>query len=76
MRKLSDYVEIAAEEYWQETGKDELDSFWGAEFFQDCGVLDDHPEQDLVGFYALVQKALTRNIERADKLARLKQPRR
>ena len=76
MRKLSDYVEIAAEEYWQDTGKDELDSFWIAEFFQDCGVLDDHPEQDLVGFYALVQKALTRNIERAKKLARLKPPRR
>jgi len=76
MRKLSDYVEIAAEEYRQETGKDKLDSLWVAEFFQDGGVLDDHPEQDLVGFYALVQKALTRNIERAEKLARLKQPRR
>lgn len=76
MRKLSDYVEMAAAEYWQETGKDELDSHWIAEFYQDCGVLDDHPEQDLVGFYALVQKALTRNIERAEKLARLKPPRR
>ncbi|ADE11847.1 hypothetical protein [Sideroxydans lithotrophicus] len=76
MRKLSDYVEIAAEEYWQETGKDELDSLWIAEFYQDCGVLDDHPEHDLVGFYALVQKALTRNIRRAEKLARLQQSRR
>jgi hypothetical protein len=76
MRKLSDYVEIAAVEYRQETGKDELDSLWLAEFFQDGGVLDDHPEQDVVGFYALVQKALTRNIEHEKKLARLKQPRR
>lgn len=76
MRKLSDYVEMAAAEYWQETGKDELDSLWVAEFYQDCGVLDDHPEQDLVGFFALVQKALTRNIERAEKVARLKKPRR
>ncbi len=74
MRKLSDYVEMAAAEYWQETGKAELDSLWIAEFYQDCGVLDDHPEQDVVGFYALVQKALTRNIERAEKLARLKRP--
>jgi hypothetical protein len=73
-RKLSDYVEMAAEEYWQETGKHELDSPWIAESFQDCGVLDDHPEQDLVDFYALVQKVLTRKIERAEKLARLRQP--
>ncbi|HEY6094556.1 MAG TPA: hypothetical protein VIU93_06345 [Gallionellaceae bacterium] len=72
MRKLSDYVEMAAAEYWQETGRNELDSLWAAEFYQDCGVLDDHPEQSLVGFYALVQKALTRNIERAEKLKRLK----
>ncbi|HEY5993663.1 MAG TPA: hypothetical protein VIU46_03585 [Gallionellaceae bacterium] len=71
MRKLSDYVETAAAEYWQETGKAELDSLWVAEFFQDCGVLDDHPNQDLVGFYALVQKALTLNLERAEKVARL-----
>lgn len=71
MRKLSDYVEMAATEYLQETGKDELDPLWIAEFFQDCGVLDDHPKQDLVDFFALVQKALTLNIERAEKLARL-----
>jgi hypothetical protein len=71
MRKLSDYVEMAATEYLQETGKDELDPLWIAEFFQDCGVLDDHPRQDLVDFFALVQKALTLNIERAEKLARL-----
>ena len=73
MRKLSDYVEMAAAEYWQETGKDELDSVWVAEFFQDCGVQDDYPHQDLIGFYALVQKALTLNIEMAEKQARLQQ---
>ena len=73
MRKLSDYVEMAAAEYWQETGKEELAPLWIAEFFQDCGVLDDLPNQNLVGFHALVQKALTVNIERAKKLARLQQ---
>lgn len=71
MQKLSDYVEMAALEYWQETGKEELAPLWGAEFFQDCGVLDDYPRQDLVEFHALVQKALTVNIERAKKVARL-----
>lgn len=55
MRKLTDYVEMAATEYLQETGKDELDSLWIAEFFQDCGVQDDYPKQDLVDFFALVQ---------------------
>lgn len=71
MRKLTDYVEIAATEYLQEMGKDELNSLWIAEFFQDCGVQDDYPKPDLVDFYALVQKALTIKIERAEKLARL-----
>lgn len=71
MRKLTDYVEMAATEYLQETGKNELDSLWIAEFFQDCGVQDDYPKQDLVDFYALVQKALTIKIERAENLARL-----
>ena len=71
MRKLTDYVEIAATEYWQETGKEELDSIWVAEFFQDCGVLDDYPAQGLINFYALVQKALTIKIDRAEKFARL-----
>lgn len=71
MRKLSDYVEMAAIEYWQETGRSEVAPLWIAEFFQDCGVLDDHPNQDLVGFHALVQKALTVMIERAGKLERL-----
>lgn len=71
MLKLNDYVEMAATEFFQETGKGELDSLWIAEFFQDCGVLDDYPAQDLVAFHALVQKALTLNIDRAEKLARL-----
>lgn len=71
MRKLTDYVETAAAEYWQETGKRELNPVWISEFFQDCGVLDDYPMQNLVGFFALVQKALTINVERAEKLARL-----
>jgi hypothetical protein len=71
MRKLSDYVEMAAAEYWQETGKAEVAPLWIAEFFQDCGVMDDYPNQDLVDFHALVQKALTVNIERAEKVARL-----
>ncbi|MDO8990154.1 MAG: hypothetical protein Q7U91_11045 [Sideroxyarcus sp.] len=73
MRKLTEYVEMAAEEYLQETGKAELDSLWLAEFFQDGGVMDDYPSQNLVGFYALVQKALTIKIEKAEKLARLQQ---
>lgn len=73
MRKLTDYVEMAATEYLQETGKGELDSVWVAEFFQDCGVQDDYPRQDLVDFYALVQKALTIKIEMAEKEARIKQ---
>ncbi len=71
MLKLSDYVEMAATEYSQETGKGELDARWIAEFFQDAGVLDDYPQQDLIGFNALVQKALTLLIDRAEKLARL-----
>jgi hypothetical protein len=73
MRKLSDYVEMAAIEYWQETSKEEVSPLWIAEFFQDCGVQDDYPRQDLVDFHSLVQKALTVNIERAEKLARLEQ---
>lgn len=71
MRKLTDYVDSAAIEYWQETGKPELDPLWIAEYFQDAGVMDDYPHQDLVAFHALVQKALTLNLERAAKLERL-----
>jgi hypothetical protein len=75
MRKLTDYVEMAADEYLQETGKAELDTLWLAEFFQDGGVMDDHPAQDVVGFYALVQKMLTIKIGQAEKVARLQQER-
>jgi hypothetical protein len=69
--KLNEYIETAATEFFEETGKTELDSRWLAEFFQDCGVQDDYPNQDVVAFYALVQKALTIGKERAGKLARL-----
>lgn len=71
MRKLTDYVEMAATEYLQEMGNDVLDSVWIAEFFQDCGVQDDYPKHDLVNFHALVQKALTIKIEMAEKRARM-----
>ena len=70
MPKLSDYVEMAATEYLQETGNTELDSRWIAQFFQDSGVQDDYPTQDLVVFHAMVQKALTKKADRADKQAR------
>ena len=70
MPKLSEYVETAANQYLQETGRDELDAHWIAEFFQDCGVQDAYPRQDLVAFAALVQKALMLKSERAGKRAR------
>lgn len=70
MRKLSEYVEMAASEYLRETGNLELDARWIAEFFQDQGVLDDYPLLDLVAFSALVQKALIVKSERASKQAR------
>lgn len=70
MPKLSEYVEMAANEYLQETGKDELDARWIAQFFQDSGVQDDYPRQDLVAFSDMVQKALTKKSERAGKRAR------
>jgi hypothetical protein len=69
--KLSDYVEIAAAEYIRETGRDELDPRWIAEFFQDNGVLEFYPRQDLVAFCALVQKAVAKYADRAGKQARL-----
>jgi len=69
MTKLSDYVEIAAMEYLLETGNDELDAVWIAEFFQDSGVQDDYPQQDLIAFNAMVQKELTKQSERAGKQA-------
>lgn len=71
MSKLSEYIEMAATEYMQETGSLELDARWLAEFFQDSGVLDEYPQQDIVAFHALVQKALTRKFERAEKLSRM-----
>jgi hypothetical protein len=70
MTKLSDYVEIAAMEYLLETGSDELDARWIAEFYQDSGVQDDYPRQNLVAFSAMVQKELTRQSERAGKQTR------
>jgi hypothetical protein len=70
MPKLSDYVEMAAAEYIRETGREEVDARWVAEFFQDNGVLEAYPRQDLVAFCALVQKALEQHADRAGKQAR------
>lgn len=70
MPKLSEYVEMAATEYLQETGQDELDARWVAAFFQDGGVQEDYPRQDLVAFSDLVQKELTKKSERASKQTR------
>lgn len=72
MPKLSDYVQAAATEYLQETGRIELDAHWTAEFFQNSGVMDEYPHQNLVGFYNMVQKELTKRSERAEKQARMK----
>ena len=71
MHKLSEYVEMAATEYLQETGKTELDAHWIAEFFQDNGVQDNYPQQDLIVFCSMVQKALTLKSERVRKQTRL-----
>ncbi|MEO7560938.1 MAG: hypothetical protein ABIT23_11840 [Nitrosospira sp.] len=71
MPKLTDYVKMAAEEYLQATGNTELNAHWIAEFFQDCGVQDAYPRQDLVAFAEMVQKELTKNEERATKKMRL-----
>jgi hypothetical protein len=68
--KLSEYVEMAATEYLQETGQDELDARWIAAFFQDGGVQDDYPRQGLISFSDMVQKALAKKSERASKQAR------
>ncbi len=70
MPKLSEYVEMAATEYLQETGQDELDARWVAAFFQDGGVQDEYPRQDLIAFSDLVQKELTKRSERAGKQTR------
>ena len=71
MPKLTDYAKMAADEYLQEAGNTELDARWIAEFFQDCGVQDAYPQQDLVAFAEMVQKELTKNAERATKQAHL-----
>ena len=69
MAKLSEYVANAASEFFAETGNVELDARWTAEYFQDAGVADDYPNQDLIMFYDMVQKALTLKAELARKLA-------
>ncbi len=71
MPKLSEYVEMAATQYLQETGNVELDAHWVAEFFQDGGVQDEYPQQDLIAFSEQVQKALIRKYERAKKQTHL-----
>ena len=68
--KLTEYIEIAAAEYLQETGKFELDSHWIAEFFEDSGIQDEYPQQDLIAFSKLVQKSLIKQSERAAKQTR------
>lgn len=69
MHKLSDYIKIAAETYFEETGNVELNVQWIAEFFQDCGVQDAYPRQGLINFANMVQKELTKNDEQATKKA-------
>lgn len=71
MHKLSDYVLLAADTYFDETGSSELNAHWIAEFFQDYGLQDAHPSQSLINFANLVQKELTRNEEQAAKKTRL-----
>ena len=46
-----------------------LDARWIAEFYQDSGLLDDYPRQDLVAFAEMVQKALTRQAEASRRLS-------
>ena len=67
MSKLSEYVETASSEYLRETGSSVLDARWIAEFYQDSGLLDEYPRQDLVAFAEMVQKALTRQIAAAQR---------
>jgi len=71
MHKLSDYIKLAAETYFEETGSSELSAYWIAEFFQDYGMQDAYPSQNLINFANLVQKELTKNEEQAAKKARL-----
>ena len=71
MHKLSDYIKLAADNYFEETGSSELKAHWIAEFFHDYGLQDAYPSQSLVNFANLVQKELTRNEEQAAKKTRL-----
>ncbi len=70
MHKLSDYIKTAVETYLEETGNIELNAHWIAEFFQDCGVQDAYPNQDLLDFAKMVQKELTKIDEQAAKKMR------
>jgi hypothetical protein len=67
MLKLTDYARMAASEYVQEAGHTELDARWIAEFFEESGVMEAYPEQNLIPFADMVQKELTKNAERANK---------
>ena len=67
MHKLTDYVKMAADEYLKETGDTDLNARWIAEFFQDSGMLNAYPRQDLIAFAEMVQKELTKNGEHAAK---------
>jgi hypothetical protein len=67
MLKLTDYARMAASEYVQEAGHTELDARWIAEFFEESGVMEAYPEQNLIPFADMVQKELTKNAERASK---------
>ncbi|GAB1719115.1 MAG: hypothetical protein NTAFB09_08460 [Nitrosospira sp.] len=67
MLKLTDYARMAASEYMQEVGQTELDARWIAEFFEESGVMEAYPEQNLIPFADMVQKELTKNAERANK---------
>ena len=71
MAKLTEYAEMAAAEYVEETGSFDLNARWVAEFFQDSGAQDDYPRQDVVAFFDMVQKALTKNAERAGEQAHM-----
>lgn len=69
MPKLTDYAKMAAHEYINERGSTELEPRWIAEFFQNAGVQDAYPRQDLIAFANMVQKELTKEDERATKKA-------
>lgn len=67
MPKLTDYAKIAANEYMHETGNSELDARWIAGFFEESGIMEAYPEQNLIPFADMVQKELTKNAERANR---------